>query len=234
MKIAVYGDSFAVSKQELDSSWYSLLGKKLNCQVDSYGEDGSSVYTAYKTFLRTYESYDLIIFLVTTPDRYPIKVDFSFASMYVSGLNQIQWMRDTIKIMDATDNAILNDIECWYKANPNAYMIDMRDMILEKVERLSNKSVIVPCFSCIPRFKETENFNITLLDLFDRQLDLLKIKSHSDTYGKENLNIISCHLTPEFNDFFATAVYNRILTGSWDLSGYTEVQLKHDRGYYYE
>lgn len=233
MKIAVYGDSFAVSKQELDSSWYSVLGKKLNCQVDTYGEDGSSVYSAYKIFLQTHESYDIVIFLVTSPERYPTKVNFSFASMYVSGLNQIDWMRDTISIMDKTDHVILNEIESWYNASPNDYMTDMRDIILEKVESLS-KAIIVPCFTCIPKLEQTENFNVALIELFERQLHLLNIKRDMSIAGREKLNVISCHLTPEFNDFFATAVYNRILTGTWDLSGYKEVKLNYNKEYYYE
>ena len=72
--IAIYGDSFAVSARELETSWFSILAKKFNCAVDNYGENGASLYSTYKLLKENYDRYDMSLFLVTHPNRFPTKL----------------------------------------------------------------------------------------------------------------------------------------------------------------
>lgn len=238
--IAIYGDSFAVSARELETSWFSILAKKFNCAVDNYGENGASLYSTYKLLKENYDRYDMSLFLVTHPNRFPTKLELSNYLGYIPGYNAIEYIRNANQNLGKMDDDILRDLEGWYKISNDEYVCDMHDLILDKVKSLGNNIIMVPCFqkSFGDRRKSQENIYLSLNELVQRQRQLLGISSAPETVidliFRENPNVMSAHLTPEFNDFFATVLYNRILTGSWDFSGYTEVQLNHDREYYYE
>lgn len=237
MKIAVYGDSFATCRNSLETSWFKLLGKKLNCTVDSYGFPGTPVYYSYKKFMDTHKDYDRIIFLVTEPSRYHSKVEFTTGdTVYVSGITDIEWFKK-LSILGSSDRELLTDIETWYKVSNFEYAVDMTELMLEKIESVRNDVVFAPCFptsfSDIWHLKEPNT--MPLVELVFRQVNLLWEKPNLtfDLLAHENHNVMSAHLAPEFNEFIATVMYDRLMTGTWDFSDYKNVALKHTHDYYY-
>lgn len=234
MRIAIYGDSFAVSKLELSSSWYSLLGKKLNSQVDSYGENGSSVYYSYKKFMESHIHYDRVIFLVTEPSRYYSHVKLTNGdTLHVPGINEIEWMR-TNSNLNSVDLDTLDDIEAWYRVTDESYTQDMTALMLDKIESI-REVLFVPCFptSFSATRVQKEGKTISLMELVFRQFELLNRSVEYDLITRENPEVISAHFGPEFNEFLANVVYNRMITGEWDFSEYKNVTLRHNTEYYY-
>lgn len=238
MKIAVYGDSFAYSRNSLDTSWFSLLGKKLNCTVDTYGCSGTSVYYSYKQFMNSsYSDYDYIIFLVSEPSRYYNKVEFTTGdSFYLTGINDIEWFKN-FPGFGPTDIELLNDIETWYKVTDFNYVADMAELMMDSICSIRNDVIFAPCFetSFSEKWKLKEPNTIPLFELMLKQIELLgKTSLTFDLITREDHNVMSAHLTPEFNEFVADVMYDRITTGKWDFSELDNVKLLHKQDYYYK
>lgn len=236
-KIAVYGDSFATDANNLDTSWFVLLGKKLNCEVDTYGEAGSSVYYSYKKFMETHRDYDLCVFLVTSPNRFPVKVEFSSGERYnVPGLNAIDFIKESLAKTDTMDSITLSNLQGWFKSSDIEYLTDMKELMLDKIKSLKEDTIFVPCFNDSFSVDRMEPGLISVFDLFNRQKELLgdTSKTSLNLMRYEKVNVISAHMTPEFNAFFATVVYNKIQTGQWDFSEYKRIQLQYSKEHYYE
>jgi|TARA_B110000503_G_scaffold91758_1_gene138487 hypothetical protein len=74
MKLAIYGDSYGANSDE--GTWPRLLHNSLGVsQFDNYCLDGSSTEYSYLRFLETYNSYDMIIFIWTSPNRSSVVTD---------------------------------------------------------------------------------------------------------------------------------------------------------------
>lgn len=239
MKIALYGDSFAYSKYPLDTSWYSLLGKKLNCTVDTYGIEGSSVYHSYKQFMKSHSGYDLVIFLVTQPTRYYRDVSLSTnETLNFHAIQAIEWCRENNKLLNEDDLEKLDNVEGWYKASDIEYSIDMTELMMDKIKSIRDDVIFVPCFpnSFTEKWKKLEPNTVPLIELFFRQTALLwdQPDVQFDMFTRENPELISAHLGPEFNEYFCSVVCDRIFTGKWDFSDYKNVTLHHTRADFYQ
>lgn len=239
MKIALYGDSFAFSKQPLDTSWYSVLSKKLNCTIDTHAITGSSVYHSYKQFMKSNHNYDSIIFLVTEPGRYYRNVPISTGETpNFHAIEGIRWWRENNKLLNEDDLRKLDDIEGWYKASDIEYALDMVELMMDKIEAIRSDVIFVPCFdNSFPKKWELREPNVMpLVELFRRQAAILwgSTSVDFDVFTRENPNLMSAHWGPEFNEYFANVMYNRITTGKWDFSGYKNVTLQYTKNDYYK
>jgi len=75
MKIAVFGDSFGDDYNlwpdpylGVGPSWIDYL-RNQNIEIDNYSCGGASLFYGYQRFISTYQKYDKVIFLVTSPGR---------------------------------------------------------------------------------------------------------------------------------------------------------------------
>lgn len=244
MKIGLYGDSYGVTNN-LDTSWPRLLSKKLNCIVDNYSVSGGSVYSTYSSFIETCQNYDLVIFLVTDPLRYPVEVDFSDnihpAARRVGGLAIVDNLRIRFKDkLTALDKQLLDDVEGWYRASHLPYVQLVTELFLDKVLSLHPNVILYPCFESSVSDKHANGIDTKycLFNLFVRQLKELGFPMNIDSIiyagGNENTNVISGHLVPEFNAAFAELMYNRIKHNKWDFNLIDQVPLlEYPREHYY-
>ena len=140
MKIAVYGDSFVEMRGKEYTSrltWISQLAQNLGAtHVDWFGESGSASYFSYRKILATADRYDRIIWAVTDPTRYPVRVPMSNKRLEWAGLHQI----------DSVDPVIRKDFESWYKMNDLGFMETAQDLMVQHVLELYPTAVLIPCF----------------------------------------------------------------------------------------
>ena len=70
MKLGIFGDSFADENMRKGKSWVKWLRDDYDYDVvDSYGYGGSALEWSYNNFLKHYEKYDKVIFLMTDVRR---------------------------------------------------------------------------------------------------------------------------------------------------------------------
>ena len=103
MKIAIYGDSFAqpveFGYKGNDFLWCNTLANKLNGSIDNFAITGSSIFYSYQQFLRTYNEYDLCIFVITSINRYfkPLKISDG-SSTHIASIDQLNFYRKKLKL----------------------------------------------------------------------------------------------------------------------------------------
>jgi hypothetical protein len=125
MKIAVYGDSFAqpvdFGYKGNDFLWCNTLANKLNGSIDNFAETGSSIFYSYQQFLRTYNEYDLCIFIITSINRYFKPLQLSIGPIiHVSSIDQIDFYRKKLKL-NAEDIQLFNWLEGWFLSSDSNY-----------------------------------------------------------------------------------------------------------------
>ena len=69
MKIGVFGDSFAVSWDDNDPYWANILRQQYGYDVTNFAHGGTGLDYSYYYFLRNYEKFDKIVFIVGHPHR---------------------------------------------------------------------------------------------------------------------------------------------------------------------
>ena len=91
MKIGIYGDSFAVAKQQKqhDQSWFEYIGEQGH-DVTTFGKNAGSLFHSMKQFLKTQHIFDLNIFVITSPHRFIIPQHFDELPHYL-GILYIPW-----------------------------------------------------------------------------------------------------------------------------------------------
>ena len=149
MKIAVYGDSFVemmAPKQTDQPTWISMLVQDLGAtHVDWYGQGGSSTYFSYQKILDTADQYDRIIWAVTEPVRYPVRVP------RIQPNPHLGWI-STPDIVGYADPDIRSALEGWYKMNDPDFMKTVQQLMIQEVLKLYPTTVLIPCFSqSLPR-----------------------------------------------------------------------------------
>lgn len=239
MKIAVYGDSWGITNG-LKTSWPSLLAEKLSAQLDNFCESGASVYYSYTKFAQTHNEYDVVIFLVGEPHRYPVKVELTDSLRFFPALFAIESYRKERKV-PSIDNKILNDIESWFKASNSEYMMFIHSMFLDKIQSECPAVILYPCLlnSLDEDRLVKENINPAhiLANLYAKQIEMLGYANDIDsmvyTGLHENKNVISGHLSPEINHLVADMFYGKIVTGKYNSFKMSDIKLSHPKEYYY-
>lgn len=246
MRVALYGDSYGVSEKNLESSWVSQLGTLIGSPIDVHTTAGSSLYDAYCKFIDTAENYDLILFIITDPNRYPIEVDFSdnvpFGLRQVSSIHLLNHTREVLKDkLTDSDLETLNNIEGWYNASVPSYVRTVNDLFVDSILNKHSNVILYPSF---PFSLTNKKFvaqgldsKYTFINLHAKQLEKLGFALTLDTFmyigGHENTDTISEHFVPEFNAFIARMMYDRIMTGEWRYDGVDEIEIAYPKEHYY-
>jgi hypothetical protein len=230
--LAIYGDSFGThsfSKVQahqlkgLSYHWSTLLKQEYNCELTNYALSGSSLYYSYKEFERTNHQHDLIIFLVTEPNRY-IK-PLTFSNGYkdcITNQRQIDvWKKTRISDLSTDDLEVLHKLECWFEMSDLEYHYDMSEFMVDKVASFGSRVVVLPCFDSSFRAEHSSNLgfskNTNLCTLYYAQMDELKLSDEGmNTTWVENSQYISGHLTPEYNKVAYENISYYIKNRVWD------------------
>lgn len=250
MKIAIYGDSFAKpTVKNSTTSWINLLSTKLSdnikekITIDNYSASGSSLYFSYKNFIATCKNYDLVIFLATEPHRYtvPSKFRSSLIPIHITSNLQVdQLEKDLFDKLNQNEKDFLKNLRGWFNASDQKYNLEIADILLSNIENKHNNVIIYPCFNASFTDLRFKNYNIDpdigpLFGFWLRQMELFNINEDEFTdlifYEKPT---ISTHLTPEFNDFFAKLLYNKIIYGTYDYTGFFDIKIKMPKNFFYK
>lgn len=253
MNIGVYGDSFVevFTNETIDdgivqarnSHWSSLVAKNLNAITENFGKSSTSLWYSYQEFLKNYQKHDLILFAVTDIGRYIKKPDWyetpAGANGYISSYAQTQHYKRVAT--HALDHQMLTHLEGWFIMSDREYHASMHELMISHMQSLHKNIIFYPCFEesftderyaqfCFPK-------SHCLTQVWKRQLKLMNFSKekiqNQDVWYRENLRVISGHLTPEMNEYVAQAVLDRITTGNWKFQKLKQVTLKHPADYYY-
>lgn len=244
MKIGIFGDSFADpvnAKIKNDPrAWFNIFANKFSDQVsiELHGMSASSIFYSYQKFLQNYHKYELIVFLVTTPDRYPKSLTLSHGQEHhFCGIGAIENVRKILgKRITLDDERILRHLEGYFIMNVHEYCMVTADLMLNNMSFLHPQVIFYPCFSdsFTKERQEKENIpkNCELFEMYKRQLQQLKIPEEAE---KKELDTIIGHLVHEYNDFFANLLYKKVISGKWDFTGYDDIKtIAQPKEYYYE
>lgn len=246
MKVAVYGDSYADTKNVVtETSWISFLRRNLandygDVSIDNYGKGGSSLYFSYTNFVETNHKYDLVIFLATEPHRYPIafKPAKLGREMYITSVPHVVKIEKSYShLFSAEEKLFLKNLKGWFDASNQDFNTEVAEIILDNVERLHPNVVIYPCFTQsfkAERFKKykLDQYLHPLHSFWHRQLELLGIEP--DDFTAMEKNTITGHMTPEFNEYIAKVLYAKIKTGKWDHTGFFDIKIEMPKTHYYK
>ena len=224
INVGVYGDSFgaptlgapvSVAAQGFKHHWLTKLSEILNWNITNHSASGSSVYEAYRNFLRYNENYDLNIVIITISGRHNNTIDLSFEKNF--RITSEHHLRDYIErnahqVFTREDTELLRDLEGWYRINQNDYQynISMTKLMHNDMKHLRPDTLFLRVNA------ELESIdNYPLFQVYADQSKLLG-KRYDDSFLKaENPLLISGHFTPEIHELVADYVLDRINTGVW-------------------
>jgi hypothetical protein len=136
--------------------------------------------------------------------------------------------------LSKTDIAMLNNLRGWFLSSDHEFLKTVSELMLSHMHMLHDNIIFFPCFSesfdCAKyNFpKDQCMYNYVL-----RARTLLNLPTENWDMKTEVSKNIAQHLTPEFNDFVAEVLYNKITTGVWDFSKLENVKLQHTKEQYY-
>ncbi len=217
--IGIFGDSFCGYQPNPSYEkyhWAPLLGKYFNCEIKNYGQPGSSLYYSYQEFIKNYYKQNLNIFLVTNPDRYPVKVRTSKnVKEWVSNIRSLDYIKNTSRIIDPPEVAIRG----WFIASDLEYNREMSNLMIDKILNLDSTVIIFPCYfdslneEMIIKLKLDKEMCMDSLQIIQAKAYDVSIETTWDFLESEEL--INGHLCPELNAVFFEIIKNRILTKKW-------------------
>ena len=174
MKIGVFGDSFSGSNGP--TSWTSLLRNEHN-NVTNYSEPGTSLFHAYRHFIKNYKEYDTIIFTITAPGRLytDLPVEMCICNLFVvehqlslPGIETKKYYKH-IKAAEQYYTYLQND----------DFDNFVQDSILDKIIKLCQenniKLIMLPCMfqsrtkNSNPYVNCSDKFNLSLINDLERE-----------------------------------------------------------------
>lgn len=97
MKIGVFGDSYAdVNFNKPESCWPFIVSQSLEADADYYAKSGTSLWWAYEQFKKHYKKYDVIIFCLTSANRWPYLPDDFLGNHWNIGFKKENSLLDEI------------------------------------------------------------------------------------------------------------------------------------------
>lgn len=243
MKIGIYGDSYAGNGDvTLSSNWINSFIKlveedsKEKITLYHYALGGSSLYYSYKKFLETKNKCDLVIFLATEPHRYIDRIKISGSYFAFVCKSHVEDFKKTFTDLDDETKKKLDAIIGWFDASVDEHMVEMSDLMIQKIETSHNNIIIYPCF---PHSFKLERFNKYEMDplvhpchnFWYKQLEIFNIDP-KDFTAKEKQTLFG-HLVPEFNKYFAELLFTKYKTGKFKFSSYDNIKIDKSKEYYY-
>lgn len=218
INVGLYGDSFCteslgsekhIAMQGFQHHWSKILEQKLNYNITNYGCSGSSIYEAYSYFLSNHEKYDKNIVVLTIQGRYYDSIKLSnYDPMHIVSLPHLDDIKNT-RILNDDDIEILRDLQGWYNLSNHLYEKRISKLICQHMYELRPDTIFIRVTD-----ERTETDNYPLYNIYRDQCYLLGFDPVKVDAG-ENQELISGHLTPEFNRLFSEYLISRIENDIW-------------------
>lgn len=244
MKIGIYGDSYADCNPLAEDSWVNQLRllmkeKYGSVKIVNYAKGGSSLYFSYKNYLDTGNLYDLVIFLATEPHRYPIAFSpkISKQTHYITSVPHVEQIElNSATLLNEEEKLFLQNLKGWFNASNHEYNLDIADILLSNIESTHSNVIIYPCFTESFKKQRYAKYGLDYIlhpmhSFWHRQLELFDIDPNGFTALEKPT--LCGHLTPEFNKYFAKALYSKIATGKYDHSGFFDIDIEKPKTHYY-
>lgn len=236
MRLGIFGDSFAYDRKNIDWSWTNQFAEKLGTTAENFGYPATSLFYSYRQFLLHRDKYDLIVFVVTEPQRYTKSLTINGVEDFYCNINDVENALQNSNL-SSIDRKELEHLFGWYFMQDREFIITSQDLMISHMESVHDNIIFYPAFvdSLVPSKIESYNLpnNFSFYDLVCLQTSLLKIKSEQASPYKE-LSTLSNHLAKEFNDCFANILYNKYKNNIWDMQEIQNIKLNKPYTYYYE
>jgi len=236
MRLGIFGDSFTNDRKNIDWSWTNQFAEKLGTTAENFGYPATSLFYSYQQFLLHKDKFDLIVFVVTEPQRYTRPVTINGVEDFYCNIGDVENALKKSDI-DDLDKRELEHLFGWYFMQDRDFMITSQDLLLSHMESMHDNIIFYPAFCDSFTVARTGKYglpyNYSFFDMVCLQTKLLGATTEQISSHKE-LSTLSNHLAKEFNDCFANILYNKYRNNSWDLIEIENITLSKPREYYYE
>jgi hypothetical protein len=241
--VGIFGDSFACRAwgNNTGMSWSEILDKKHGYYRQSnFAEPGSSLFFSYDKFLKSYNHFEKIIFIVTSPGRFSlpphIEVHKQWASRHIvpvsleadfEGLDLM--IKTTVtqeeKNLFVSHRRALEAVEDYF-----TYIYDDNQDVHNNIGLVQNLMAIRPDILIIPTIRNEVAAN---LGLPDPSLDTVRFPSMMTDISKREITVTGhdyfsltgsgrdrrhCHMSETNNEIFADKIAEYIETGNFTLN----------------
>lgn len=213
MKIGIFGDSFSGSNGP--TSWTTLLHHEFGNAIN-HSEAGTSLFHAYKHFIKNYKDYDTIIFTITAPGRLytDVPVDMCICNLFV-----VEHQLSMPNIETKMYYKHIKAAEQYYTYLQNDdYDNFVHDAIIEKVINLCQenniKLIMFPCMfqnrtkNFDPYINCADKFNLGMVNELEREF--YNIPHKGMHFEREDR--LQNHISDE-NNFVLFNIVKRIIQG---------------------
>ena len=230
-KIGLYGDSFTgevvSSNSGITYHWSTLLADSIGGELTNFGRAGSSIYYSYRNFLENYNKFDLNIFVISMPDRYIKPITLNQGDIaFIPNIDTLEYFAKTNQLSEKEKTHLVG----WFISSDEVYHTDMTDLMIDKIVELDPSVVLIPGFKDALSSGLSRKLGnaIDLIELQQKQaLDYNANLPNLIAHYEENLDIISGHFTPEYNEYLFKVIKTRIDTGIWNNIPMPKMEFKY-------
>lgn len=214
MKLAIFGDSFGddtgvwpIPHSDVGPSWIEYL-RNQNIDIDNYSRGGTSLFYSYQKFMRSYQKYDKIIFLITNPGRISVPMDST-----IKDFNPGSIERHLRNCVNPERKLILNAILDYfiYVKNDDFDEVVHR-LLVEDISNKHNDMLMIPCFDQSGIDNQTP-----LLDISKFEAEFWGIEEIIPQTDPTRQDSRKAHMCEENNLMLGQEMYNWIKTGSFSI-----------------
>lgn len=251
IKLGIFGDSFAdptgghISRPDMDMMAWPYLFPQEQYQVGLHSGAGSSLYYSWHLFQQHQHLYDRVVFVVTTPGRFPGWFPSS-PPRHVPNWFQVQKLRsiDPLYINDIEFKRFLNAIEGYYleltDSRLGPWIMDFCNLMLADIIKQRPDVLLIPNLPhdyAVPPGYSTNQ--ACLCDYFPIIARSLYPEIEQEVVNKRWIEFeelrCCCHLTPEANQHLALQVQVHLESGArvWNPQLPHTIPHLHPFNYYY-
>lgn len=200
--LAIFGDSYA-RKDGSDineKSWPEFL---TGYEITNFGDPGTDLWFSYNLFLKNHQTFDNIIFLVTSPHR------LTLCNPNVKIYPNQNYTMASIKLESAIgiENKQYKVIVDYYNLiHNNEKEEQLHQLMIDSVNQLRADAIIYPCFNNTWS-KEIPLYTITQFE--DKFLEL-DDNTRNNFYSKGIRDSRACHMTEANNKVVAELFLSRL------------------------
>ena len=218
MKIAIFGDSYADPyNNSIEAvSWTKLLKEKSNdYKITNFAYGGTSLWWSYELFLKNYEKFDTIIFVITTAGRlsnliynkgvnsydYAVELEETIKNGHPNNLTDPQ-VQHNLKLLESAKDYYL------YFQNNNQEKF-LHEKIIEELysiqTKLSDKKFII--IPTVPlNFDCKSFFKMPLLEITKKELEA----NFGNNLYKFETGYRANHMSKKNNEILAEKIHQII------------------------
>lgn len=129
MNIGFFGDSYVDDGKDNETPWHEILADNLNASWESLAVGGCSLDYCYYQFLKNYEKFDKIIFIITSSERGSLFTTDKFKQPKHLAFYQRASFKNLEKINNGTD---------WHPKKSDTWDKTLKKTLKHEVEKIQH------------------------------------------------------------------------------------------------